>query len=71
MSVKSTTIVVNKPKATVKNLQFVKKLDNIIDDIKINGIKNIINCSINKDNDKKYKYIYNGKEIETFIKIYI
>jgi len=33
MSVKSTTIVVNKPKATVKNLQFVKKLDNIIDDI--------------------------------------
>ena len=39
-------------------------LDNIIDDIKINGIKNIINCSINKDNDKKYKYVYNGKEIE-------
>ncbi len=33
MSVKSTTIVVNKPKATVKNLQFVKKLDNLIDDI--------------------------------------
>ena len=33
MSVKSTTIVVNKPKATVMNLQFVKKLDNIIDDI--------------------------------------
>ncbi|MEE3486439.1 MAG: hypothetical protein VZQ98_19250, partial [Bacteroidales bacterium] len=33
MSVKSTTIVVNKPKATVKNLQFVKKLDNIIEDI--------------------------------------
>ena len=33
MSVMSTTIVVNKPKATVKNLQFVEKLDSIIDDV--------------------------------------
>lgn len=31
MGVKTTTIVENKPKATVKNLQFVKKLDKLID----------------------------------------
>ena len=31
MGVKTTTIVKNKPKATVKNLQFVKKLDELID----------------------------------------
>ena len=31
MGVKTTTIVENKPKATVKNLQFVEKLDKLID----------------------------------------
>lgn len=31
MGVKTTTIVENKPKATVKNLQFVQKLDKLID----------------------------------------
>ena len=33
MSVMSKTIVMNKPKATVKNLLLVEKLDSIIDDI--------------------------------------
>ena len=37
-------------------------LDNIIDKIKINGIKNINNCFINDEETKNYKYIYDEKE---------
>lgn len=37
-------------------------LDNIIDNIKINGIKNISNCFMNDDNTKVFKYEYDENE---------